>query len=223
MQLSDIPVRFPVPFASSAGAGYIRAIPTPHQTATTTDAPASLHDGFPPETFTPLSSGGIPPSGADINGILNQLSAWARWMAAGVPAIYDSGFAAAIGGYPQNAILASSTTGRLWQSTVDNNATDPDGVGASGWVSFTAKLEQNGQVRATLSAPNSYSVTFPTPFPTACTGVQLTGVNASASASRDNWPQLVSRSATGFTYVIQGSVTGGDNTLDGIDWEAKGI
>ena len=75
MQQSDLPRRFPVPFANSAGGSYIREIPTDAVTPTSTDAPASLYDGFPPECFVDLGAGGIPPNGADFNGILNQLSA----------------------------------------------------------------------------------------------------------------------------------------------------
>ena len=38
MNASDIPARFPVAFASSAGGSYIRAIPQAHVAASTTDA-----------------------------------------------------------------------------------------------------------------------------------------------------------------------------------------
>lgn len=133
MQYSDIPSKFPIPFAASAGAGYIRAIPVAHQTATATDAPASLTDGFPPETFRPLASGGVPPSGADFNGMLNRVSAWARWQAAGGPLVFDSSFASAMGGYPYLALLTSTTPGRFWQNLVDGNTTDPDGSSATNW------------------------------------------------------------------------------------------
>ena len=82
MQLSDIPRRFAIPFASGAGADYVRDIPKDHVDATSTDAPASLQDGFPPETFVAIAAGGIPPSGADFNGLLKQITAWNRWQAA---------------------------------------------------------------------------------------------------------------------------------------------
>lgn len=136
MQQSDLPTRFPIPFGSSAGASYIRTVPKDPVTPSGSDAPASLAEGFPPETFLPESSGGIPPNGKDFNGILNQITAAVRWLQAGGPALFNSSFAASIGGYPKGAVLLSaSTPNTSYISTVDNNTTDPDGVGAAGWRS----------------------------------------------------------------------------------------
>jgi hypothetical protein len=135
MQLSDLPARFPIPFANNAGAGFIRSIPQGHQTASPTDAPASLYDGFPPETFTDPGAGGVPPSGRDMNGILNQATKQAQWDQAGAPATFNSTFATAIGGYPRGSILLSSSMpGLFWVSTADNNTTNPDAGGASNWA-----------------------------------------------------------------------------------------
>jgi len=137
MNQSDVPARFPIPFANGAGGAYIRPIPKDHVAASGTDAPASLTDGFPPETFTPIASGGVPPNGKDFNGILNQITAGMRWFMAGGAALFDSTFCTAIGGYPKGAQLSSLTTpGTVWVSTVDANATDPDGVGAANWVAI---------------------------------------------------------------------------------------
>jgi hypothetical protein len=156
MQQNEIPRKFPIPFASGAGSSYIRAIPTNHVTPTTSDAPASLVDGFPPETFTPLESGGVPPSGADINGILNQISAWARWFAAGGAVVYDPDFQAAIGGYPKNARVHSATVSpRVWICTADNNMSNPDS-GGEGWVSDVAMSYQD------FTSAGSGTVTVPT-------------------------------------------------------------
>jgi hypothetical protein len=139
MQQSDLPTRFPIPFAASAGASYIRTVPKDPVTPTTTDAPASLTEGFPPECFQPEASGGIPPNGKDFNGILNQITAALRWLAAGGPAIFNSDFSTAIGGYPKGAILTSTASdGVLWQSTANNNTTDPDSGGAANWVRYSA-------------------------------------------------------------------------------------
>ena len=134
MNLSDLPKRFPIPFASGAASGYIRDIPTDPVTPSTGDAPASLYDGFPPETFAALSAGGVPPSGADFNGMFYLLSAWARWVAAGGPAVYNATFQAAIGGYPKGAVIRSaSIDGAIYRSLVDANTTNPD-TGGAGWV-----------------------------------------------------------------------------------------
>jgi hypothetical protein len=131
MQASDLPTRFPVPFASSVIAPYIRAIP---QVSSGVPGEASLEEGFPPENFDPVASGGIPPSGADFNGLLNQLSAWCRWFAAGGIVPWNSAYATAIGGYPSGAYVSSATTaGLAWLSIADNNVTNPDSNGA-GWI-----------------------------------------------------------------------------------------
>jgi hypothetical protein len=132
MQSSNIPAKFPIPFASGAGAGYTRPVPT------TTGDPtaASLTLGFPPETFISPSAGGSPPNGEDVNGILNQMTAWEQWFSAGGPVAYDATFQAAIGGYPKGAIVQSVTTfGLLWLCTVENNTTNPD-TGGTGWQSL---------------------------------------------------------------------------------------
>lgn len=128
MQSSSIPAKVAVPFADGGGKN---TIPVPSQPG----GAASFTDGFPALTRTPLAGGGIPPSGLDMNGILNIISAWARWVSAGGVVPYDATFSAAIGGYPKGATLinASDPT-NTWISTVDNNTTNPDAAGA-GWVS----------------------------------------------------------------------------------------
>lgn len=130
---SDIPVKIPVPFASSATSGFIRAIPV---TSGDPDA-ASFTLGFPPDVFAPVNAGGAPPDGRDFNGIHNQQTAWLRWIQAGGPIAYDATFQAAVGGYMNGAVVASATiAGVFWRSTADANTTDPD-AGGAGWVDAT--------------------------------------------------------------------------------------
>lgn len=128
------PSRFTIPFANSAGGSFIRPIPQASQIGIQNGA-ASLTDGFPPLCFQPVASGGTPPFGSDMNGVLNQLSSWAQWQEAGGPVFYDATFATGgSGGYPQGATVQSNIVlGNYWMSTVDNNTTDPDAAGA-GWV-----------------------------------------------------------------------------------------
>jgi len=137
MLASDIPVKFPIPFANNAGAGFItNPIPQASQIGITAGA-ASLHDGFPPVTFLPIGAGGTPPWGADFNGILFEATSWDRWFSAGGPIPYDGTFSSAVGGYMKGAIVASATTfGAWWLSTADGNTTNPDASGA-GWVPYT--------------------------------------------------------------------------------------
>jgi len=133
MQVSQLPVKFTVPFANGAGPSFIQyPIPASSQIGITGGA-ASFTDGFPPLNFSPISSGGIPPRGVDFNGILYQITAWNQWQQVGGSIPYDSTFQAAIGGYPSGAVVESVVCpGNYWQSTADNNVTNPDAFGA-GW------------------------------------------------------------------------------------------
>lgn len=133
MKASQIPVKFPIPFGNSAV--NITAIPQASQIGVQ-GGRASLTDGFPPLCFIPEASGGIPPWGADFNGLFNQITAWNQWQNAGGMTVFDAIFSAAVGGYPQGATIASATApGTLWVSLVDNNTQNPDTTaGNPGWV-----------------------------------------------------------------------------------------
>jgi hypothetical protein len=128
-----VPTMIPTTWGASAPGGNITCpIPTPSQLSITAGR-ASWTDGFPPLTFQPVGSGGIPPFGQDFNGVLCQLSQWTRWYNAGAPISYNSAFQTAIGGYPNGSIIASlAYAGTLWRSTADNNVTNPD-TGGAGW------------------------------------------------------------------------------------------
>lgn len=138
MDLADRPTGIPLPWAASAGAGYVTVVPTASQIGIA-NGRASWADGFPPLNFVPDSAGGVPPFGDDMNGGLNQISAGLQWLQAGGPQSFNSTFASAIGGYPEGAIIASATTlGLLWVSTADNNTGDPDAA-APNWFAFSLK------------------------------------------------------------------------------------
>lgn len=132
MQSSSIPAKFPIPFANSAVAPYIRPIPVLSQVSVTPGA-ASLTDGFPQDTFQPEATGGIPPSGQDFNGLLNQITLWTQWANAAAQVFFDSAFATAIGGYPKGATVLSTTFNYWWKSSIENNSNNPD-TGGAGWV-----------------------------------------------------------------------------------------
>lgn len=129
MQASNAPTKSAVPFANS---GTKNTIPVASQIGITPGL-ASFTDGFPPLTMTPLVAGGVPPYGADFNGILNFLSAATRWAQAGGSYIYDAAFATAVGGYPKGALLVRSDLSGLWLNTVENNTANPD-TGGAGWT-----------------------------------------------------------------------------------------
>jgi len=134
MQSTNAPAKLVLPFAN---AGAKNTIPTASQIGITNGA-ASLTDGFPPLTRTPLAAGGTPPSGLDMNGILYEMSAVIRWANAGGGYPYDSAFAndTNVGGYPKGARVMRSDGLGYWFNTTDNNVTDPEGAGAvaAGWV-----------------------------------------------------------------------------------------
>lgn len=134
MQLSNIPGKLVLPFATGGGKN---TIPTASQIGITAGA-ASLTDGFPPLTRTPIAAGGVPPSGLDMNGILYELSAILRWANAGGGYAYDSAFAndTNVNGYPKGARIMRTDGLGYWFNTVENNVTDPESAGAAaaGWV-----------------------------------------------------------------------------------------
>lgn len=134
MQLSNSPDKLVLPFAEAGGK---RAIPVASQIGITPGA-ASLTDGFPPLTRTPLSAGGVPPSGIDMNGILYEITDVIRWANAGGGYAYDGTFAADsnVGGYPKGARVMRSDGLGYWLNTIENNTTDPEATGAAiaGWV-----------------------------------------------------------------------------------------
>ena len=143
MNLSDIPAKFKRAFASGAGTG-VRTVPD-GTSSSGADGSASFFNGFPPVTMKPISAGGIPPAGQDMNGILQATTAWLLYFQAGGTVAYDSNFAQAVGGYPMGAVLQSTSPGRLWRNTTDGNTSDPDSAQATGWTAAS--------VEASLSNP----------------------------------------------------------------------
>jgi len=136
MSGSPFPDPIVEPFGSSAGAGYITyPIPVPSQLPTNPGY-ASFADGFPPATMTPSGSGGVPPRGQDMNGILYMLSAYAALQTGGQLWQYNSTYETAAGGYAVGAILAMAAGNGFWINTVNGNTNNPDTTAAatSGWV-----------------------------------------------------------------------------------------
>lgn len=150
MQISNLPAKLALPFANS---GTKNNIPVNSQVGITPGA-ASLEDGFPPLTMTPLAAGGIPPSGQDFNGILFGISGHTRWASAGGQYPFDADFSAAVGGYPKYATIQKVDGTGYWMSLVDNNVINPEVAGA-GWVDsnlMTYALD--------TGAANAYAVSY---------------------------------------------------------------
>jgi hypothetical protein len=169
MLFSQIPSKFTIPFANSAPPANTNVIPLASQIGITAGA-ASLTDGFPPLTFVPLTAGGVPPWGRDMNGLMNQVTAWLRWQGAGSPVAFDATFAAAIGGYPQGALLQATAAGGMWASLVDNNTTNPDTTpGNPNWaaVAFITPVQNSSYVSADDTGSADLYIAAPTPPPVA--------------------------------------------------------
>ena len=141
------PTKITVPFANSAGT-YKNTIPVPSQISITPGA-ASFTDGFPPLTMTPKASGGLPPFGQDMNGVLFNVTQAIQYSQAGGLFPYDSVFSTAVGGYPNGAVVQASDRSCLWLNSVANNTTAPESFGA-GWSPLCAY----GETLISLSSSN---------------------------------------------------------------------
>jgi hypothetical protein len=81
MLAANPPLKFSKIWGQNAGGPFIRPIPVDSQIGINAGF-ASLNDGFPPLTMTPIAAGGVPPFGQDMNGILNQITEIQQWQQA---------------------------------------------------------------------------------------------------------------------------------------------
>ncbi len=178
------PPRIVKPFGATAVPPYITAvIPV---AAPITPGLASYDTGFPPLNMMDPSSGGIPPSGADMNGILYALSAWCAALQAGQLAIYDATAATAFGGYKVGAMLRSaSTAGLYWFNTLDGNTADPD-VTPTNWIGWRPTGGNYLAVTAAAGVTNNVA-------PTGFNGSTLT-MDVDPSAGDATWTGLLAGS-----------------------------
>lgn len=125
------PISMPQPFAHG---GTITEI------GVTQDANSvNFIDGFPSIYSAPKSNNGKFVTRGEINAIGNLASRNNFHYRCGGLNTFDSGFAAAIGGYPKGAVLdhiIDGSTVRRIMSYVDNNLVDPSsgGIGSNGWM-----------------------------------------------------------------------------------------
>lgn len=144
------------PFGAAALEAYITLpVPVPTQTAILPGA-ASFEDGFPPLTMSDIETeGGVPAFGEDMNGILYMISAYCALIQAGQTVPYNAVVAAAIDGYAVGANLAKTDGSGFWFNTVDGNETDPEGVGAAGWVGWSPTAAATGYLSAVVPSGTS--------------------------------------------------------------------
>ena len=198
MQSTDSPTKVVLPFANAGGRA---TLPVASQIGIT-DGAASFTDGFPPLTRTPITSGGVPPNGLEMNGILYLLSAGLWWLQAGGSAKWDSAFSTAIGGYPLGAVVQSSDNSGWWRSTAENNTTNPD-AGGAGWVphfGYGQAAQSLTNVNVTLTATQALKSQI------VLTGVLSANVNLIFPAGYQNW--LVINNTTGAFNITAKTAAG---------------
>lgn len=101
---------------------------------------ATYADGFPSITMTPISTGGKPPSGKDMNGVLHEISAHTVWQNQGGRYRFDQAFCEAVGGYPKGSVLINDTLDTEYISLVDANTHNPNNGGNTGkWAIHAGK------------------------------------------------------------------------------------
>lgn len=88
---------------------------------------ASIAEGYPELTITPISEGGVPPAGGDLNGMFNLLSQFYFFNQNGGAYTFNKKVSDAIGGYPKGAVLwYNGTDGTHTQvvSNIEDNTND---------------------------------------------------------------------------------------------------
>ena len=133
MSLST-PSQITVPFANSGTRNDIPA------SADNSAGLAGYDLGFPPITTVAKLAGGLPPRGADFNGMFYDVTEAIRYLEAGGQFPYNSAFSSAVGGYPLGALVMRSDGSGLWKNFVANNTTNPEGSDASGWTTLSAGI-----------------------------------------------------------------------------------
>lgn len=143
MEISNIPALLRRAFAD---AGDKASIPLTSVSASR----ASFDVGFPVLNMTPLPSGGVPPDGRDMNGILYAISQAALWAQAMGVMPWDTAFASAEG-YPNGALVQHS--GAIWRSKANNNAVAPSAASVA-WERVSAEGGTTGQALVKASNKN---------------------------------------------------------------------
>jgi len=211
MQKSNAPTKLTVVFASGSGAGPVTTVPlTPSGTSGT----ASYQTGFTSVNMEPIASGGVPPFGADFNGLFQAATQAQIWQQAGFTWTFDSTFSsnANIGGYPAQAVLMMGSGNGLWISKTDNNTTSPDAPGSSGWLGLPAVGAYTIATTGGTTTPDQSLLGVTTLLVTGTLTSNATIVLPLTAGSR--W--IVANNTTGsFTLTVQGASGAGVSITQG--------
>ena len=139
-----------------ASDGLKNDIPADRQAGAAQEA-ATYSEGFPSITMTPLSLGGKPPSGKDMNGVLHDVSAAAVFLNNGNRYRFDAAHCAAIGGYPKGAVLMADTLDGSYISLMDGNRDNPNS-GSAKWARYGGKLSSATNSDSESTAATSKAV-----------------------------------------------------------------
>lgn len=211
MQKSNAPTKLTVAFASGTGAGPVNTVPlTPGATPGT----ASYQTGFTSVNMEPIASGGVPPFGADFNGLFKDATLARMWQEAGYTYSFDAAFAgnANIGGYPAGSVLLMGSGQGLWINQTDNNSQNPDATGAAGWIGLPAA--------GTYTIVTTGGMTTPDPSTLGVTTLLVTGALTSNAtivlplSAGARW--IIANNTTGsFTLTVQGATGAGVSISQG--------
>jgi len=211
MQKSNAPTKLTVAFASGTGAGPVNTVPlTPGATPGT----ASYQTGFTSVNMEPIASGGIPPFGADFNGILKAATTAQIWQQSGYMWPFDSTFAgnSNIGGYPAGSVLLMGSGNGLWINKTDDNTASPDATGSTGWIGLPAV--------GAYTIATTGGTTTPDPSVLGVTTLLVSGALTSNATVKlpltagSRW--IVANNTTGsFTLTVQGATGAGVSITQG--------
>src|SRR6185437_4170884 len=205
MQKSNAPTKLTVAFASGTGAGPVNNVPlTPGATPGT----ASYQTGFTAVNMEPIASGGVPPFGADFNGVFQAATTAQIWQQSGYMYSFDSGFAsnANIGGYPAGSVLLMGNGKGFWLNQTDNNTASPDTTGSAGWLGLPAV--------GAYTIATTGGTTTPDPSVLGVTTLLVSGALTSNATivlpliAGSRW--IIANNTTGsFTLTVQGATGAG--------------
>lgn len=141
------------PFGENANPGTINDIPESLNPSDPVQS-ASWQAGFPLVTMTPLSAGGIPPRGQDVNGALRAISRHSAFLGGGGQYKWSAEYVAAKGGYSIGDVIQANDGLNSYVSLVNSNSVDfnstPSSIGTS-WSLYSGRLLI--QAQATEDAP----------------------------------------------------------------------
>lgn len=191
----------------------IRGLSTPQEGAT-------YQDGFPSITMTPISVGGKPPSGRDMNGILYEITANLAFLGRGKHYKFNQDYCSAINGYPKGAILVNNAETALYISRVDQNQIDFNSQPNNGnWImladtALKSELLAEINKKATTADFNNLKnllVGIPFPYPLAAVPSGCLAFNGQ-TFNKITYPILAQKYPSGVLPDLRGEfIRGWDN------------